>query len=69
MKISKPLRDELIFILKKLVQIPSENPPDTTEEIVNFLIADVSKEEQVFQNQVVVNIKKGIDLHNLVSTI
>jgi len=69
MKISKRLRDDLIFILKKLVQIPSENPPGTTKEIVNFLIADVFKEEQGFQNQVIVNIKNGVELHNLVSTI
>ena len=69
MKISKLLREELIFILKKLVQIPSENPPGETKEIVNFLIADVFKEELGFQNKVIVNIKNGVELHNLVSTI
>ena len=69
MKISKLLRDEIIFILKKLVQIPSENPPGITKEIVKFLIDDVFKEELGFQNQVIVNIKNGVELHNLVSTI
>jgi len=69
MKISKLLRDELILILEKLVQIPSENPPGITKEIVDFLIADVFKEELGFQNQVIVNIKNGVELHNLVSTI
>jgi len=69
MKFSKLLRDEIIFILKKLVQIPSENPPGTTKEIVDFLIADVFKKEQGFQNQVIVSMKNGIELHNLVSTI
>ena len=69
MNIPKLLRDEIIFILKKLVQIPSENPPGTTKEIVNFLIADVLKKEQGFQNQVIVSMKNGVELHNLVSTI
>jgi len=69
MKISKLIRDEIILILKKLVQIPSENPPGVTKEIVNFLIDDVFKEELGFQNQVIVNIKNGVELHNLVSTI
>jgi len=69
MKISKLLRDEITFILKKLVQIPSENPPGITKEIVNFLIADVFKKEQGFQNQVIVSMKNGVELHNLVSTI
>ena len=69
MKISKLLRDEIIFILKKLVQIPSENPPGTTKEIVNFLIAEVFKIDQGFYNQVIVSMKNGVELHNLVTTI
>jgi len=69
MKISKLLRDEIIFILKKLVQIPSENPPGTTKEIVNFLIAEVFKIDQGFHNQVIVSMKNGVELHNLVTTI
>ncbi len=69
MKISKLLRDEITFILKKLVQIPSENPPGITKEIVNFLITEVFKKEQGFQNRVDVYIKNGVELHNLVSTI
>ena len=69
MKISKPLRDEIIFILKKLVQLPTENPPGITESVVKFFILDVFKEEHGFQNQVVIIKKNGIELHNLVSTI
>ena len=69
MKISKPLRDEIILILKNLVQLPTENPPGITESVVKFLILDVFKEEHGFQNQVVINRKNGVELHNLISTI
>jgi len=69
MKISKALRDEIILILKNLVQLPTENPPGITERVVKFLILDVFKEEHGFQNQVVINKKNGVELHNLISTI
>ncbi|MBA7572937.1 putative succinyl-diaminopimelate desuccinylase [subsurface metagenome] len=69
MKISKPLKDEIILILKNLVQLHTENPPGITESVVKFLILDVFKEEHGFQNQVVINRKNGVELHNLISTI
>jgi len=69
MKISKPLKDEIILILKKLVQLPTENPPGITESVVKFLTLNVFKEEHGFQNQVVISKKNGVELHNLISTI
>ena len=45
MKLDKSLKDRMIRILQRLVQIPTENPPVKTEEEVNLLITDVFKEE------------------------
>jgi hypothetical protein len=53
MKISKLLRNEIIFILKKLVQLPTENPPGITEDVVNFLIFNVFKEEYLLIEKMV----------------
>ena len=69
MDIEEDLKQEIISILKKLVQFPSENPPGITKEIVEYLISEVFKEEDGFRNQVVISKKNGVELHNLISTI
>lgn len=69
MDIEEDLKQEVISILKKLVQFPSENPPGITKEIVEYLISEVFKEEDGFRNQVVISKKNGVELHNLISTI
>ena len=56
-------------ILKNLVQIPTENPPGVTSDIINYLISDVLVKSERFQNEVVTYKKKGIELKNLVTTI
>jgi succinyl-diaminopimelate desuccinylase len=70
--ITKPdkfLKDKLVNILQRLVQIPTENPPGKTEEIVNFLITDVFREEEGFHNEIVTHVKDNIKLHNLITKI
>jgi succinyl-diaminopimelate desuccinylase len=69
MKLSDFLKERLIFILKKLIQIPSVNPPGKTEELVNFLINEVFKEDESFHNEIITYEKKGVELHNLVTRI
>jgi succinyl-diaminopimelate desuccinylase len=69
MKLSNLLKDRLNFILKKLIQFPSVNPPGKTEEIVKFLVTDIFKEEEGFQNEIITYEKKGVVLHNLVTRI
>lgn len=60
---------ELINILRALVQIPTENPPGTTKEMVNYLITDVLREEEGFHNRVIPYRKDSNTLHNLISKI
>ena len=69
MKLDKSLKDRMISILQRLVQIPTENPPGKTEEVVNFLITDVFKEEEGFQNEIITHVKNNIKLHNLITKI
>ena len=69
MNLEEDFKQEIISILKKLVQIPTENPPGTTKDIVEYLISNVFKEVEGFRNHVVVNRKNGVELHNLISTI
>ena len=66
MDIEEDLKQEVISILKKLVQFPSENPPGITKEIVEYLISEVFKEEDGFRNQVVISKKNGVELHNII---
>jgi len=58
---------DLINLLRRLVQIPTENPPGITKEIVNYLITDVLREEEGFSNHVIPYRKNNHTLHNLVS--
>ncbi len=69
MEISNAQKEKLIYILKKLIQIPTENPPGKTEEVVNFLINEVFREEEGFHNEVITHMKNGVELHNLVTKI
>ncbi|NHJ20688.1 MAG: M20 family peptidase [Candidatus Lokiarchaeota archaeon] len=56
-------------ILKNLVQIPTENPPGLTEEIIEYLILNVFKESEGFQNEIMKYLKKGVELNNLITRI
>lgn len=69
MEISNYQKERLTNILKKLIQIPTENPPGKTEEVVNFLINQVFREEEGFHNEVITHMKDGVELHNLVTKI
>jgi succinyl-diaminopimelate desuccinylase len=60
---------DIIRILKRLVQFPTENPPGKTKEIINFLVSEVFKETDGFINKIIPYKKKNIELHNLVSKI
>ncbi len=69
MKLSNSLKEKLFYILKRLIQIPTENPPGKTKEIVNFLVDEVFLEDEGFHNEVISHIENGIELHNLVTKI
>ncbi len=69
MEITNSLKEKLLYILKNLIQIPTENPPGKTEEVVNFLVKEVFKEEEGFRNKIITHMKNGVKLHNLVSKI
>lgn len=69
MEITNSLKEKLLYILKNLIQIPTENPPGKTEEVVNFLVKEVFKEEEGFRNTIITHMKNGVKLHNLVSKI
>ena len=56
-------------ILKNLVQIPTENPPGKTDEIINYLITGVFKESDGFHNEVMNYKKKDVELKNLITRI
>jgi succinyl-diaminopimelate desuccinylase len=60
---------ELTQILKNLVQIPTENPPGRTENIINYLVSEVLKESEGFHNEIISYKKDDTKLHNLVSRI
>lgn len=62
-------KEEIINSLRRLVQLPSENPPGLTEDIVNFIISDILTEKTGFRNEVITHVKNGVKLHNLVSKI
>jgi succinyl-diaminopimelate desuccinylase len=67
MQLTEQLKEEILSILKNLVQIPTENPPGITKNIVEYLVLNVFKEEDSYQNQIVTQDKDGVMLHNLVS--
>ncbi|MFX1513727.1 MAG: M20 family metallopeptidase [Promethearchaeota archaeon] len=67
MKLS--LNNELTGILRKLVQIPTENPPGITKEIVDYLISDVFREGDGFRNEIITHKKNNLTLHNLITKI
>jgi len=69
LKIPKIDEEEIIDTLRKLVQIPSENPPGLTEDIVDFITSEILTEQKGFRNEVITHVKNGIKLHNLVSQI
>jgi len=56
-------------LLKALIQIPTENPPGFTKEMVDFLTSEVLTEDQGFENKVITHNKNGNILHNLISKI
>jgi len=53
-------------ILKNLVQIPTENPPGKTDEIIDYLTSEVLNKSDGFCNEVMSYKKKGIELKNLI---
>ncbi|MFX1234785.1 MAG: M20 family metallopeptidase [Promethearchaeota archaeon] len=65
----KSINKELTHILRRLVQIPTENPPGLTKEIVDYLVTDIFHEEDGFKNELVSYKKKNLTLHNLVTKI
>ncbi|MFW9901789.1 MAG: M20 family metallopeptidase [Candidatus Thorarchaeota archaeon] len=69
MEITKSLKEKLLYILKKLIQIPTENPPGKTEEVVNFLVNEVFKKEEGYRNTIITHMRNGVKLHNLISRI
>jgi len=69
MEISNFMKEKLTSVLKKLVQIPSENPPGKTEDIVNFLTSEVFKEEEGFKNTIHTFVKNNERLYNLITRI
>jgi len=69
MEISKAQREKLLYILRKLIHIPTENPLGKTDEIVDFLIKEVFREEEGFHNEIITHVKDGVELHNLVTKI
>ncbi len=69
MKMPKTSNEELLSILKSLVQFPTINPPGKTDDIVNFLISEVFKEEEGFHNEIFAFKKRGVELKNFVSKI
>ncbi|MFX0003010.1 MAG: M20 family metallopeptidase [Candidatus Hodarchaeota archaeon] len=69
MKLSDFEKEHLIYILKKLVQIPTENPPGRTEKVVNFLASEIFREEEGFQNEIITFSKKDVKLHNIITRI
>ena len=69
MKITNSLKERLVYFLKKLIQIPTENPPGKTEEVVNFLVNEVFRVEEGYRNTIITHMKNGVKLHNLISRI
>ena len=69
MNIPKTPDEEIINSLRRLVQIPSENPPGLTKDIIDFIISNILTEETGFRNEVISHVKNGVKLHNLVSKI
>jgi len=69
MKSPEKFDEKLVTILKKLIQIPTENPPGRTDEIIEFLVTEVFKEEEDFRNEIITYKKKDVELRNLVSSL
>ncbi|MFX0057085.1 MAG: M20 family metallopeptidase [Candidatus Hodarchaeota archaeon] len=59
----------LVDILRRLVKIPTENPPGKTDKIIEYLISEVFTESEGFQNEIITYKKKNIELSNLVTKI
>jgi len=60
---------ELTEVLRSLVQIPSENPPGITKDIVDYLVLEVFRKEYGFENRIITHKKNNLTLHNLVTKI
>lgn len=56
-------------ILKDLVQIPTENPPGRTDQIIDYLISDVFRESEGFHNEIMSYVKNSVELKNLITKI
>ncbi|MFX1288648.1 MAG: M20 family metallopeptidase [Promethearchaeota archaeon] len=56
-------------ILRDLVQIPTENPPGKTDEIIDYLVSNVFREAEGFHNDIMGFNKKGVELKNLITRI
>ncbi len=69
MKFTTSSQKSIVSLLKDLIQIPTENPPGFTKEIINFLTSEVLTEEQGFENNIIAYKKDKNILHNLVSKI
>ena len=69
MKFTSLTQIKINSLLKDLIQIPTENPPGLTKEIIDFLISEVLTEDQGFENNIIAHNKNGHTLHNLVSKI
>jgi succinyl-diaminopimelate desuccinylase len=69
MMLEDSMKNELKEILIRLVQFTSENPPGETKDIVRYLMLEIFKENDGFQNEVVTHRKNGIMLHNLITRI
>ena len=67
--LSTSLKKDMLNILKKLISFNTQNPPGLTNEIIDYLISNVLKEEEGFQNEIYEFKKDDISLHNLVSKI
>ena len=69
MKFTSFYQERIISLLKNLIQIPTENPPGFTKEIIDFLTSEILTEEKGFENKILAYEKNGNTLHNLVSKI
>lgn len=56
-------------LLQKLVQINSENPPGTTQDIANYLIKHVFTEEEGFKSKIIKHKKNDVEMHSLIAEI
>ena len=69
MKNTSSYQNKIISLLKNLIQIPTENPPGFTKEIIGFLTSEILTEEKGYENKIIAYEKNGNTLHNLISKI